>query len=419
MCNVKGRLTLRRRIIFYFCAYFSLLMLAYSGALRIAIMGAQDVSFNRQISDETDKIVQHVETHGSLPAALPLHMTAYRRFEDIAPELREHVRREEPSVYEINADELNYHASAAKLPSNGQMLYVLYDVGAFEFSEGFERAVDVALLGVALAILLVGWLLAHSVSNRVLRPVSKLADSVRSLSLEGDNPSLPSYDAPDEIGTLAETIDSLLHRIAAFMRREREFTSHASHELRTPATVIRGAVEVLRTREGPQAHRDQEPLARIERAVADIEALTDTFLLLARHDKPVPPDEECDLRQIIDDLVDAHRHLLEGKAVKVEIRTDEADPIRASSSVVSIAVGNLVRNAFQYTIEGRVEISAQGDRVCVTDTGPGLESPPGGSGLGLTIVERLCERMNWEFTISDCPSGGARAELLFRSQGAG
>jgi signal transduction histidine kinase len=81
---------------------------------------------------------------------------------------------------------------------------------------------------------------------------------------------------------------------------------------------------------------------------------------------------------------------------------------------VSIAVANLVRNAFQYTTAGSVEICAQPGRVCVVDTGPGIESSFGASGLGLTIVKRLCERMGWSFTISDAPAGGTRAELAFQ-----
>jgi signal transduction histidine kinase len=156
------------------------------------------------------------------------------------------------------------------------------------------------------------------------------------------------------------------------------------------------------------------PLARIERAVADIEVLIDTFLLLAREDRAISVDGACDLGTIVGDVVEAHRHLLASKAVDVGIDTGESGTLHAPPAVVSIAVANLVRNAFQHTTAGSVDICAQADRVCVVDTGPGLGPSSGVAGLGLTIVKRLCERMGWTFTIADGRAGGTRAELVFR-----
>jgi signal transduction histidine kinase len=204
-----------------------------------------------------------------------------------------------------------------------------------------------------------------------------------------------------------------LKRISEFTRREREFTAHASHELRTPVTVIKGAMEILKRRSEKEQTAFRHPLARIERAVMDMELLIDTFLMLARQKQAPNQEETCDVQEIVEKVVSAHRYLLATKPVQVEVRTEEAGSLQAPASLVTIALGNLVRNAFQYTMDGKIEIISLSDRVRIIDNGPGINASRKGDGLGLTIVERLCERMDWRFVITGVPGKGTRAELIF------
>lgn len=247
------------------------------------------------------------------------------------------------------------------------------------------------------------------------QPVSELAGVVQSLSLDEDNVVLRSFNTPDEVGTLAGTINQLLRRISEFSRRECEFTSHTSHELRTPVTVIKGAVEILKGWSREADHAIRRPLVRIERAVTDIEMLIDTFLLLARQEQHPDKDETCNLETIVKRIVASYHYLLETKPVEAEVRTADSGSVQAPSSLVTIALGNLVPNAFQYTVKGKVDIVALADRVSVFDSGPGIDASRKDAGLGLTIVERLCERMNWQFVISGAPGEGTRADQIFTS----
>jgi signal transduction histidine kinase len=336
--------------------------------------------------------------------------------EGIPEKLEPHVVGRPPGVFEIDSDGLDFHVAIVLLPSSLEPLYVLYDVGSIETTDLFESYLILALTGVALGILLLGWALAHALSNLILGPITALAGEVQALTPDAESLALRGFDTPDEVGTLAQKINQLLGRIADFTRREREFTAHASHELRTPVTVIRGALEILRGRSETAEPVCQRPMARIERAVKDIEILIDTFLLLARHGQIPDKAATCDLPEVVDAVVAAHRYLLAGKSVDVDVRTTDAGTIPAPASLVTIALGNLVRNAFKYTACGRVEILADAGRVYVQDSGPGFSSSRQGAGLGLTIVQRLCERMAWGFTIGGTPGEGTRAELVFTSE---
>ncbi len=409
---MKAPRTLKTRIVFYFCGYLAALLALYLGALLVVFRGAEDLAFNRQIAQIADKLALEIEARGRIPEQLPALVTAYTDFMDIPPALRDYVRDQPPSVFEINKDDLGYHAAIKPL-STGRTLYVFYDVTSIKATDRFESYMVLALFATGLGVLIMGWGLARTLANRILNPVSRLAETVRSLPIDKETVALRAFTSNDEVGLLAGTIDQLLKRISAFTRREREFTAHASHELRTPVTVIKGAVEIITQKGDKEDNALQRPLKRIQRAVRDIEMLIDTFLLLARQDQLPARDETCSLPAIADTVAKTYGYLLEGKAVDVKVRSTGSVTVQAPPSLVTIALGNLVRNAFQHTMRGEVEILVLADRVRVSDSGPGFDATKPTAGLGLTIVSRLCERMRWQFDITGQPGRGTRAELNF------
>ncbi len=368
---MKTPQTLRFRIAFYFCGYLTVLVIVYSLGLIGMIMISEDLTFNRQLSEIAAKIARQFEEKGKMPDALPLHITAYSGLESIPVNLRKYVENRQPGSFEIGED-IDYHAAIVPIPSTGQTLYVFYNVESLETTEQVESFLKLAAGGIGLGVLLIGWILARTLSNRILNPITELAEEVKSLSPDKDTQEIRSVTASDEVGTLAQTINQLLHQISEFSRREREFTSHASHELRTPVAVIKGAVEILMGRREDDDGTIKQPLGRIKRAVTDIEMLIDTFLVLARQGKHPDKDEICNLQTIAEQVVVSYHYVLDSKPVDVNIQISEAGRIKAPSSLLSIALGNLVRNAFQYTMRGRVNLVVHADHVSVIDSGPGI-----------------------------------------------
>lgn len=414
---MKAPRTLRTRIVFYFCGYLAVLLILYSGALVAIFRSAEDKAFNRQLSEISNKMVQYAEKHNEVPRYLPLHVSAYIGLENVPPTLQSHVKNSKPNVFEFNEDGLGYHVAIVPIQSLGQILYIFYDVTSIKATEQFESYMSFALFAIGLGVLVVGWLLARALSNRILNPLSVLAKTVQSLSLDEGSDGLHTVITADEVGVLAQTIDQLLNRISEFARREREFTSHVSHELRTPVTIIKGAIEIIIQKSDKADTKLSQLLKRIQRAVADIEMLIDTFLLLARKRQLPDKNRTCSISAVIETVVATYRYLLAGKPVNVNIRTVNSGILQIPPSLVTIALGNLVRNAFQYTMQGEVEILAFADRVRVTDSGPGFDGTKQVGGLGLTIVKRLCERMNWQFYITSKPDDGTQAELIFSQNG--
>jgi signal transduction histidine kinase len=212
----------------------------------------------------------------------------------------------------------------------------------------------------------------------------------------------------DEVGVLARTIEKTLERISAFVERERYFTSSASHELRTPITVITGALELLEQSDLSAA--DVKVVDRVRRATFDMKTTIEMFLCLARETDDGLYDEQFLVMPLVSKAIDQQRYLLTRKFVDVDIDELAKPSINGHPQAFSIAVNNLVRNAFEHTLHahGPITIHIKEHELLVTnqvssDTDkrhtPTETSSSRGYGLGLGIVQRLCERNGWSFSL--------------------
>ncbi|HNQ05208.1 MAG TPA: HAMP domain-containing sensor histidine kinase [Thiobacillaceae bacterium] len=283
-----------------------------------------------------------------------------------------------------------------------------------------------AFLGacVALMMLLSGGI-AFWLAERVIEPVKELARRLRHIGPGTPHAELAADFAPDEVGELARAFERSLHRLAAFIERERAFTADVSHELRTPLAVIRGAAEVLLADE-TRPEKERQRLARIEHAAADMADLIAALLAMARE----RGDGRCDpvdVAELLRDTLDKHRHLLRGKAVEVRLEIRARPAPATDPSLLAIVLANLVRNSFSYTERGQVSVCLGMDRLTIRDTGPGIPKADlervfqrlykgrhsRGTGIGLALVQKICERHGWRVRLDSEEGRGTEAVLYF------
>ena len=230
---------------------------------------------------------------------------------------------------------------------------------------------------------------------------------------------------------MRELTDALLRysqRLAHFLERERQFTRDASHELRSPLTVIRMAASILL--EDPELGDAKRRTAqRIQRACHDMEELTQAFLLLARESETGLPTEAVCINDLVAEEVERARLLAADKPVTSEVRGTQRLFVEAPEKVLSILLGNLLRNAFSYTDAGQVVVEIGAGKVTIRDTGVGIakgriedmfrpfvrgeDNRRGGHGVGLTIVRRLSDRFGWPVNIVSEPGVGTTVEITF------
>jgi signal transduction histidine kinase len=295
-----------------------------------------------------------------------------------------------------------------------------------------QRLLEGALVLVVLGFSVLSLVLGFWSSSRVMQPVTDLAKRVQVMGRTGKAQPLRPHFEDDEVGQLAAALDDYSDKLTALVERDREFNADVSHELRTPLAVIATTTELLLTAENiPDKVRER--LKRIERASRQSAELTNALLLLSRSERSAPVDgETTDVAKVVEQVIDVYRSNLGRKPVEVKLFIERPVEVVAPSSVVAVALGNLIGNAFKYTPHGDVIITvgAVPGKVTVEDSGPGIKAEEAeklfergvrgegatgkGAGLGLAIVRRLCELYDWRVSLAPRPQGGAVATLDFR-----
>ncbi|MFY2764054.1 sensor histidine kinase [Arenimonas sp. MALMAid1274] len=314
--------------------------------------------------------------------------------------------------------------------SNGHLLYLLFkqeQVDSLAFWFGM------APLAIVLVVIYVIAWSTYRTSKRAVSPVIWLAGQVQrwdpkkpeSSALRPEN--LP-VDVEGETLVLASSLHDFASRIESFVERERDFTRDASHELRTPLTVIRVAGDMMESDEGltPMSRR---ALKRIQGAGRDMEALIEAFLILAREGDTGLPDDDFAVSEVVTEEVDKARTLLGNKDVTLELVQQADFQLHAPARVLSVLLGNLLRNACHYTDEGRITVTVRRGSIAVTDTGVGMneeelsrvfepfyragDRKKDGQGIGLSIVQRLSQRYGWPVRLDSEPGRGTTATISF------
>jgi two-component system OmpR family sensor kinase len=285
-----------------------------------------------------------------------------------------------------------------------------------------EEAVRLAAL-VLLSVLLIASALAWVVAGRVLAPLRLLADTARAIG-ESDLTRRIPVSGQDEIAELARTFNAMLDRLEAAFATQRRFVSDASHELRTPITIVRGQLELL----GDDPDERRETIALVTDELDRMSRFVDDLLLLAKAER----DDflrvaEVELGALTDELFDKARGL-GARDWRLEARADAV--VVADRQRLTQAVMGLAQNAVQHTSEGEpVWLGSEADhreaRLWVRDAGPGIgpddqerifgrfarasasRRRSEGAGLGLAIVRAIAEAHGGRAGVSSRPGAGA------------
>lgn len=262
------------------------------------------------------------------------------------------------------------------------------------------------LLGITILILL----------RRVSRPVASLGQWARSLNADNLSEPPPDFSYP-ELNDLAHLITTSLSSAQESLDREQRFLRHASHELRTPITVMRNNIELLhkiKETTGPKRIAIQEQaIDRMDRASLNMQYLTETLLWLSKKEMQKLPVKQFELNILVEELVEEMTYLLDRKEVQLKLETSPCTVVLPEFPV-RIVLGNLIRNAFQHTWEGCITIHQQDHRVVVFNPQlpAGTNQHELGFGLGLQLTTQLTKKLEWQY-IDESTPGIHQVSIIF------
>ncbi len=422
------RYSLRARIIIAFCIFGAMLGIVYAVAVYISLDFIDDHLIDSRLNEEVEHFMTHHQRYSDFPRAMSPYVTAYVGTESMPLYVLDMIDGLTEGLHEAYFDKEEYHIAIQRIPGQQKLLYLLYEVSALEFTE--KRKVGIRLVLVAGVVLVValgvwiGWL----TSRKVIEPVAHLAEQVNRSGPENLPTDLSKNFFNDEVGILAQALEHAMQRVEAFVEREQQFSRDASHELRTPVTVIKGALELLKKKLSPNEKFVYRPLERIERSVTNMENIIETLLWLSREDLAVDQNQNFAVVPVVQETIEQNRYLIGNKPIDIEFVPEDTPQLTIPAPLFQIALTNLIRNAVQHTASGTIYVIVKDDRVLVADTGAGIDTDAltrvtqphvrgersEGFGLGLSIVKRLCDRLGWGFEIQSQVGHGTRVELIFR-----
>jgi len=295
------------------------------------------------------------------------------------------------------------------------------------------RAYFLALPVILLAIVILGWFAA----GRALRPLGQATGAIRTVADGNLSLRLPPVGSHDELDTLIHTFNTMMDRVEASFQQVRQFSIDASHELRTPITVIRGQLEVaLLTGNTKEDYREA-----VLAALADVERLgqiVKSLLLLAQAESGqlAVQKQPLDLTEVVGDAVAQFQIAAQDKEIFIGIRTPETCPAEVDRVQFERLLSNLLANAVIYTQEGgRIDVTLEHTpaqvRLAIADNGPGIseqhlphiferfyrvrEGDRGenkGIGLGLAFVAWIVKAHDGRITVHSQPGQGSTFEVL-------
>ncbi|WP_022664106.1 sensor histidine kinase [Desulfospira joergensenii] len=413
---MKYRYSLRNRIVIAFGLFGLFLAMTFWFFIDSSMGLVEDAVFRNRLKNEISYYLEQAKADPECPLPSSRYINAYLDFDSMPKAYKNMATGLSEGFYETDGPGAvkgpgNLHLGIKKIPGKGE-LYLFYDVGTLKVEEKYESIVSLGLFASSLLVAAIGAGLGAAVAGKIIEPVTELTTIISQSDPDHLPVELGSAFARDEIGFLAKNLEQSMKRIREFIEREKTFTRDASHELRNPLTVIKGAVELISQMPEYRNAALQRPLKRIEKSVAKMTVTIETFLMLAREDTALQAGQSCDVESLARTAFNEHRDQFENPLVETRYKADAHPRANAPAAVFRIVLDNLLRNAFYYTPGGRICLTVGQDHIRVSNSGaagarpatPGKwEKHPKGHGFGLNIVKQLCERFGWHLEISSGP----------------
>jgi signal transduction histidine kinase len=309
-----------------------------------------------------------------------------------------------------------------------QGVFVAAHASAGELNEALAGVYIFA--GVAIAVVLIAFILAWLATGYVLTPIRKLSTTARAIVSESDlNQRIPKVGGSGELAELAEVFNEMMGRIQTAFESQRNFINDAGHELRTPITIIRGHLELM----GNDPEEQQETLAIVDDELDRMNRFVNDLILLAKSERSdflqaeiiTTSDFMEEIYAKVKTLADRKWHLVNRCSEKLV-----GDRQRLTGALLNLAL-----NATQHTQStDLIELGAVCDQQTVhfwvRDTGSGISQEDQqrifnrfaraansyrrseGVGLGLAIVKAITEAHSGKIELTSQIGAGSTFTLL-------
>lgn len=282
------------------------------------------------------------------------------------------------------------------------------------------------------AILLLSIIVGYFIILYALKPVKVIVKEVEKQGSENLSFRIKQLNSDDEIDELISTFNSLLSRLETSFTKVERFSHDASHELKTPLTVIRGEIEVA-LRKTRTVNEYKSLLKSSLEETISLQNMVDNLLFLANSDTLNIRKNfvEIYVDEILIECIKEKQKLANSKNIKIEIKDIKPMSINANEVLFKIAILNIIDNAIKYSNKNSsIEVSLIKDKIIIKDFGIGIKEKElpliydrfyqvdssrsnKGSGLGLFIVKTILDIHDLDINIQSNYNECTKVRVIF------
>jgi signal transduction histidine kinase len=273
-------------------------------------------------------------------------------------------------------------------------------------------------------------------------PIEKVLEELKNITAIDLTARLKSTKNQDEINQLINEINNLLERLESSFERISQFSSDASHELKTPLTIIKGEIEIALRKDRSIDEYKQTLTTSLEEVIL-IEQTINDLLFLAKNEKDIISNDMQTLTyfdEIIDESINEVKNFAKIHQIKVKFELIDTIEVKGYSNLLKIAIKNILKNAIQFSHENsEVLVKSYKENglfnISIQDFGIGIEEKEkekifekfyrtdksrnknsGGTGLGMSIVKKIIDIHKAEVTIKSKENLGTTIILSFKNK---
>ncbi len=408
----KQRATLEKQISRAYIVAAAVILLCYGVLVKGSILLTENKSSMHRLSITAPHYFKQFEASHMTKIQIDPLLTIYSDYNLLPQNIKRRIEESWVGIahYDFD-DESEFAVYSAKI--NGQNQYwAVESIDVTEWNDTMLFVIDSIVFVIGAFIFVIASLFIKKIAQRLGQPFNELAHQLNTRTSHHSQPLNVTNTQSLELHELLLAINGYRSRIEQAILREQNFTRYVSHELRTPMTVIQGCLSILERQEQPKIQKQQQ---RIKHALLQMEELTHTFLTLAR-------DEISDLEhafefdaEFINNIIEQLEHLIDANQCRLEVQNTPFKCI-ANKALVAVLLKNILNNAVNCTENGDIMIICNQHKLSVIDSGIGLNKKPrgyDGYGVGLVIVNDICDKYQWQFSLEQNKEKGCTATVIF------
>lgn len=296
------------------------------------------------------------------------------------------------------------------------------------------------LIIITVLLVLIAIIISSVVADRLAKPIMRVTKDAEQLA-HGKYDIKFDGSGYDEAERLAETLTYASHEINRVDTMQRDLIANASHDLRTPLTMLKAYAEMIRDLSGDNPVKRNEHLQVIIEETDRLTALVNDILDLSRYEngKMALDRSEFDMEARLHEIVERYRGLSEVSGFRFELETDGEAQVCCDAGKIEQVICNLMNNAMNYTGESKeifvtMQHTDEGIRISIRDTGKGMDQETlsrifdkyyrssnyqrtvRGTGLGLSIVKAILRMHDYAFGVDSTVGVGSTFWFIIHNQ---